>query len=102
MWNQVHMTSKHAEKLINMLAKKRKFTEIFPFESYRRSNNLELIKVNEYGFRNQQPKTSPQNIHPNTSKNSLYLTGPKNCVGKCNQIIQMEIYSQFILAHLFY
>ena len=79
-----------------------KFTEIFPFESYRRSNNLELIKVNEYGFRNQHPKTSPQNIHPKTSKNSLYLTGPKNCVRQCNQNIQIEIYSQFILAHLFY
>ena len=41
---------------LNMLAEKRQFTEIFPFEAYHRSEKLELTKENEYDFRNQHPK----------------------------------------------
>ena len=52
---QVHMISKYAEKL-NMLVEKRQLTEIFPFEAYHRSEELELPKENEYDFRNQHPK----------------------------------------------
>ena len=52
MSNQVHMISKYAEKL-NMLAEKRQFTEIFLFEAYHRSEELELPQKNEYDFLNQ-------------------------------------------------
>ena len=39
-----------------MLAKKRYFTEFFPFEAYHKSEKLELTKKNEYDFGNQHPK----------------------------------------------
>ena len=49
------MISKYAEKL-NVLAEKRQFTEIFPFETYRRSEKLEPTKESEYDFHNQHPE----------------------------------------------
>ena len=55
MSNQVYMISKYAVKL-NMLAEKRQFTEIFPFEAYHRSEELELPQKNEYDFLNQHPE----------------------------------------------
>ena len=71
------MISKYAGKL-NMLAEKRQFTETFPFEAYHWSEKLEITKENEYGFCNQLPKLS---------KNSFYLTDPKNCVGQCYSLL---------------
>ena len=49
------MISKYTENF-NMLAKKRYFTEFFPFEAYHKSEKLELTKKNEYDFGNQHPK----------------------------------------------
>ena len=51
------MISKYAEKL-NMLAEKRQFTKMFPFEAYHRSEKLELTKENQYDFRNQHPQNT--------------------------------------------
>ena len=71
------MISKYAEKF-NMLAEKKKFTEIFPFEAYHRSEKLEkleLTKEKECDFRNSTPKLP---------KGGLYIADPKNCVDKCN------------------
>ena len=55
MWNQVHMIPKYAEK-VNMLAEKRQFTVIFPFDAYNRPEKLELTKENEHDFCKQHPK----------------------------------------------
>ena len=67
--------SKYIENL-NMFAKKRYFTEFFPFEAYQKSEKLELTKKNEYEFRNQHPE--------NYLKNKFSLTDSKHCVGQCN------------------
>ena len=71
MSNQVYMISKYAEKL-NMLAEKRQFTEIFPFEAYHKSEELELPQKMNMIFLINTPKLP---------KISLYLADPKNCVG---------------------
>ena len=55
MWNQVHMIPKYAEK-VKMLAEKRQFTVIFPFDAYNRPEKLELTKENEHDFCKQHPK----------------------------------------------
>ena len=60
------------------LQRKSQFTEIFPFEAYRKSEKLELTKENEYDFRNQ---------HPQNYLKTVYLADPKNCMDPTTSII---------------
>ena len=56
MLDHVLMIPQTAEKLDMLSEKKDSFTETFAFETYHRSEKLELIKEIEYDFRNQHHK----------------------------------------------